>query len=135
MHRASSVSQPVAANARKAGPADTRHDVGGSKPHEQPAQPNSAACLRLASFANTEGGILVVGVREGGEVVGTDVARLTRAVEQVRQALCRAMNACSDCTKQTSAMMYARGKSMRVTPGPVPPGASAAIRSPAGAVP
>jgi predicted HTH transcriptional regulator len=41
----------------------------------------------LGAFANTEGGALVVGVREGGDVVGADMSRLHRVVERVRGGL------------------------------------------------
>ena len=41
----------------------------------------------LSSFANTDGGTLVVGVRDGGEILGANVPRLLRAVEEVRRRM------------------------------------------------
>ena len=50
--------------------------------------PDSAVISQvLGAFANTDGGTLIVGVREGGEVVGVDVRRLLCVVEQVRGRL------------------------------------------------
>lgn len=41
----------------------------------------------LSAFANADGGTLIVGVREGGEVVGADMQRLLRVVERARQTI------------------------------------------------
>jgi predicted HTH transcriptional regulator len=50
--------------------------------------PDVATLSRLLSaFANTNGGTLVVGVKEGGAVVGVNVRRLMSAVEQAKTKL------------------------------------------------
>lgn len=44
----------------------------------------------IAGFANTKGGNLVIGVREsrdGNQIVGTDVVRVEKVLEQVRQKI------------------------------------------------